>query len=262
MSDMIEAVALKVQHAVEQMPYRDFTELTADGSTERPTTLREFFENTWQGEHADEVFSAAAKVATRTAITAHTAALIAGAGELCTALKFHGRYGSESHDQMTARKNGERDEAAATIAALRAELANARLEGVRLGIKASAGVADHLGGGRVERNDDGSLRTYDMNCKHDRGSAVLNSMRVRAQTIAVAIRALDPAAIAKGITTADTLSDLIAGDAHLIDAPYATKADSGRECGHPACALYGRCMTGDCQLRGRTLADSDGDDGA
>ena len=45
-------------------------------------------------------------------------------------------------------------------------------------------------------------------------------------------------------------------------APYATKADSGRECGHPACALYGRCMTGDCQLRGRTLADSDGDDGA
>lgn len=86
----------------------------------------------------------------------------------------------------------------AAIAALRAEIERAKEEGVRAGIEAAASMADHLGGDRVERKDDGSLRSYDMDSKHGRGDATLNSMRVRAQTIATAIRALSVEAIAKG----------------------------------------------------------------
>lgn len=81
-------------------------------------------------------------------------------------------------DQM--RKNAE------TLGQIPAAIADAR----RQALEQAAKVAEDLGGGRVERNPDGSLRTYDMNCKHDRGSATLNAMRVRAQTIAKAIRAL------------------------------------------------------------------------
>lgn len=66
------------------------------------------------------------------------------------------------------------------------------LEGVRAGLEAAAKVADTLGGNRIERDADGSLRSFDMNCKHGRGDAVLNAMRVRAQTIAQAIRSIDP----------------------------------------------------------------------
>jgi len=51
-----------------------------------------------------------------------------------------------------------------------------------------ASVADELGGERVERGPDGDLRRFDMESRHGRGDAVLNAMRVRAQTIAKAIR--------------------------------------------------------------------------
>ncbi|AXU20390.1 hypothetical protein C7W88_17070 [Novosphingobium sp. THN1] len=68
------------------------------------------------------------------------------------------------------------------------ELETALAEARNAALEEAAKVADDLGGGRVERNPDGSLRTYDMNCKHGRGDAVLNAMRVRAQTIAQAIR--------------------------------------------------------------------------
>ncbi len=71
--------------------------------------------------------------------------------------------------------------------------ADAYARGRKDAFEEAAKVADDLGGGRVERNPDGSLRTYDMNCKHDRGSATLNAMRVRAHTIAQAIRALSDA---------------------------------------------------------------------
>jgi len=57
-------------------------------------------------------------------------------------------------------------------------------------VEKAAKVADELGGDRIARNADGSLRSYDMESKHGRGDAMLNGMRVRAQTIATAIRTL------------------------------------------------------------------------
>lgn len=59
-----ERLAEAIQKAVEDMPYRP----SADDVD--PVTLREFFEGTWQGQHADEVFSSAAKVASDAAIAA------------------------------------------------------------------------------------------------------------------------------------------------------------------------------------------------
>lgn len=153
------------------------------------------------------------------AITAHTKALIEGAGELCAQLIGRAQF-LEPSGQV--KSPGLMREAAATIAAQKAEIErlepyveafrreerraddlaqkaeDAMLDGVRAGIEASAQCADHLGGGRVERNPDGSLCTYDMASKHGQGSATLNAMRVRAQTIATAIRNLDAEAIAKG----------------------------------------------------------------
>ncbi len=68
---LIETIALEIQRAVENMPYRNnFTvvNLPDDSEEIRPETLRQFFESTWQGEYADEVFSAASKVAAQTAV--------------------------------------------------------------------------------------------------------------------------------------------------------------------------------------------------
>lgn len=65
-----------------------------------------------------------------------------------------------------------------------------RQVGINEGLEMAAKVAEGMGADRIERNEDGSLRSYDMNCKHQRGDAVLNAMRVRAQTIANAIRAM------------------------------------------------------------------------
>lgn len=65
-----------------------------------------------------------------------------------------------------------------------------RQAGINEGLEMAAKVAEGMGADRIERNEDGSLRSYDMNCKHQRGDAVLNAMRVRAQTIANAIRAM------------------------------------------------------------------------
>lgn len=87
-------------------------------------------------------------------------------------------------------------EAASEIVRLRAELAEARAKA----FEEAAKVAEQLGGDRIERNPDGTLRTYDMNCKHERGSATLNAMRVRAHTIAQAIRAMiDKEATMEGV---------------------------------------------------------------
>lgn len=105
----------------------------------------------------------AAVAIARQAIAAHTKALIEGAGELCTALKFHGRYGSENRDQMTVRKNGERDQAAATIAAQKAEIerltereAQAKLDCVRAGIEAAkAALKDETRSGPDDTWSDG-----------------------------------------------------------------------------------------------------------
>ena len=54
-----------VQKAIENMPYLDLTDWVAgdDDDDEHPITLREFYEGTWQGSHADELFPAVAKVA-------------------------------------------------------------------------------------------------------------------------------------------------------------------------------------------------------
>lgn len=54
-------------------------------------------------------------------------------------------------------------------------------------LEEAAGAADALGGDRVERGTDGMPCAHD---KHDKGSQTLNAMRVRASTIASAIRAL------------------------------------------------------------------------
>lgn len=49
-------------------------------------------------------------------------------------------------------------------------------------------IAESMGADRIERNPDGSLRSYDMQSREGRCDATLNAMRVRAQTIAAAIR--------------------------------------------------------------------------
>jgi hypothetical protein len=56
-----EKLAL-IQSAIENMPYREgFEKKTHDTRESRPTTLREFFENTWQGDYADELFPKVAR---------------------------------------------------------------------------------------------------------------------------------------------------------------------------------------------------------
>ena len=61
--DIVERARAAVKASVEQMPYP-----WCVPSYEEPPSLREFFEATWQGKNADEVFEAAADVATRAAI--------------------------------------------------------------------------------------------------------------------------------------------------------------------------------------------------
>lgn len=68
-------------------------------------------------------------------------------------------------------------------AKLRAERDGAR----EAALEEAAKVADDLGGNRVERGPDGMPCAH---AKHDQGSQTLNAMRVRASTIAVAIRNL------------------------------------------------------------------------
>lgn len=72
MDDLREVIARAVQEAVEAMPYGngfDTEEDMGDGEwRERPTTLREFFDDTWQGSHGDELFANASSTATDAAI--------------------------------------------------------------------------------------------------------------------------------------------------------------------------------------------------
>lgn len=61
--NLTKRVRAVVRARVEAMPYP-----WDNPEYEEPGTLRGFFENTWQGSHADEVFEAAADVAARAAI--------------------------------------------------------------------------------------------------------------------------------------------------------------------------------------------------
>lgn len=76
----------------------------------------------------------------------------------------------------------------AAVRLLADAFARHRIAARREGMEEAARIADELGGDRIERNGDGSLRSYDMDNKHGRSDAMLNGMRVRAQTIATAIR--------------------------------------------------------------------------
>lgn len=66
----IEAIKASVQTAIETMPYLDLETWDDDLDDGRPVTLREFYENTWQGQFADKLFSSVATVAARAAIDA------------------------------------------------------------------------------------------------------------------------------------------------------------------------------------------------
>ena len=74
MSDGAEAVlvtrdelAAAIRKAVEAMPY---PWAFPGGPNVKPGTLREFFENTWQGHYADDVFQQTALVAADAALDA------------------------------------------------------------------------------------------------------------------------------------------------------------------------------------------------
>lgn len=67
--DRHKVLARRIQRALEQMPYpwvmgvETFTAFAEDDGKLKVHTLRSFFENTWQGPHADEVFRQAGLVA-------------------------------------------------------------------------------------------------------------------------------------------------------------------------------------------------------
>lgn len=72
--DVVERVALEaaVQQAIENLPYIYLPPVWDDDpyAADRHQTLREFFEETWQGEHADDLFKRVAEVATSAALAA------------------------------------------------------------------------------------------------------------------------------------------------------------------------------------------------
>lgn len=115
------------------------------------------------------------------AIASHTKALIEQAGELEKRLEDHARAvgGDDSFDRLYG---SEAVQAAATIAALRAEIERAKEEGVRAGIEAAAVRA----------------RTLHL-FPAPTSKAARYHQRVTQDAMHDAIRALDPAAIAKGV---------------------------------------------------------------
>lgn len=74
MDDLREVIARAVQEAVEAMPYGNGFNTEEDVGEgewrERPTTLREFFDDTWQSSHGDELFANASSAATDAALAA------------------------------------------------------------------------------------------------------------------------------------------------------------------------------------------------
>lgn len=74
MDDLREVIARAVQEAVEAMPYGNGFNTEEDMGEgeweERPTTLREFFDDTWQSSHGDELFANASSTATDAALAA------------------------------------------------------------------------------------------------------------------------------------------------------------------------------------------------
>ena len=63
MTDIVKQMKVAVQAAVESMPYQWIGPNYGVGGVEIYDTLREFFEGTWQGDNADEVFKDAAAAA-------------------------------------------------------------------------------------------------------------------------------------------------------------------------------------------------------
>ena len=55
LADELEALAKAIRTAIEYMPYLDRQKEDDDGDY-LPLTLREFYEETWQGSYADELF--------------------------------------------------------------------------------------------------------------------------------------------------------------------------------------------------------------
>jgi hypothetical protein len=74
MDDLREVIARAVQEAVEAMPYGNGFNTEEDVGEgewrERPTTLRGFFDDTWQSSHGDELFANASSAATDAALAA------------------------------------------------------------------------------------------------------------------------------------------------------------------------------------------------
>lgn len=133
-------------------------------------------------------YQAAYRRLAQAAIQAHTAALVEGAGELCERLNA---CAEDYWGELAC-------EAAATIAALTAELARVK-EALEPFAKCCEQIADD--------EDDEEWAKFRLLIKDYRRAA----------------RALDPAAIALRDAA---LSDLIAGDADMIDAAASTLADS------------------------------------
>lgn len=149
------------------------------------------------------------------AIAAHTKALVDGAGEVARILSEVSEETAYAfpwaHEQACR-------QAAATIAALQAQLATARIEGVRAGIEAALAAPSKamIGAGidaaqEVEDWSRDSYGTYRIDDASDMPFPVWTAMAAKAR------EELDPVAIVKGMVRSAALSDLIAGDADLID---------------------------------------------
>ena len=66
--ELLERCKVAARQAVENAPYRDYETYDDEGVVTRAQTYREFFENTWQGHWANEVFERAAEYAARAII--------------------------------------------------------------------------------------------------------------------------------------------------------------------------------------------------
>jgi len=72
---MVEVTdAAMIRKAIEDMPYLDWTTECEETDEIIPLTLRQFYEGTWQGAYADELFTAVERVIAEvlTSVTAST----------------------------------------------------------------------------------------------------------------------------------------------------------------------------------------------
>lgn len=82
MTNIVEQMEVAVQAAVEAMPYQWIGPNYGVGGVEFYNTLREFFEDTWQGDNADEVFKDAAAAAVQSLLPFIEAAKAEGRREV------------------------------------------------------------------------------------------------------------------------------------------------------------------------------------